>query len=241
MEECLAAFLNQWQKPRHLWRHVCRYSSSLLLCCCSFNAVKKQHLKPPVTLSSSKVDISMAESLFSHWLFLFSPLEPGGEQLADGRLESPVIPIQPYWLVSCREDGRKLWACQDSKFWFSLGWLIHSQSPYYQKLPFGYNYKDPFYNLVYFPAHPYFCLSIGYAPLAFARCHFTLDSTQRRNSRLSQGGDFLSVCFSASKWQGLLWRFTCSCLLNDPAASIHVTAQVEEWDVKFKNIYFYLA
>lgn len=93
----------------------------------------------------------MAESLFSHWLFLSPPLEPGGQQLADGRLESPIIPIQPYWLVSCREDGRKLWACQDSKFWFSLGWLIHSQSPYYQKLPFGYNYKDPLYNLVYFP------------------------------------------------------------------------------------------
>ena len=57
------------------------------------------------------------------FIFFFVSWEPGGEQLADGRLGSPIIPIQPHWLVSCGEDRRKLWAgaslsqpCQDYKY-----------------------------------------------------------------------------------------------------------------------------
>lgn len=69
--------------------------------------------------------------------------------------------------------------------------------------------------------------------LAFFPCPLTLDAAQEEKFILEpRRGDFLSVCSGASKWQGLLWRFTASSLVNNAAACIHVTAEeVEEWDI----------
>lgn len=79
----------------------------------------------------------------------FSSWEPGGEQLADGRIGSSTISIHPHWLVSCREDGRKLWAgarvpkpCQDSKTSINMMLVlflcaVQAQSSYYQNLQFA--------------------------------------------------------------------------------------------------------
>lgn len=75
------------------------------------------------------------------------------------------------------------------------------------------------------------CLLVGNAPfLSFSVIsHWTRPKGETHTR--AKRGDFLSVCFSASKWQGLLWGFTSSSLVNNAAACIHVTAEkVEEWE-----------
>lgn len=183
--------------------------------------------------------------------------------MADGRLGCPIIPIQPYWLVSCREDGRKLWAgarviltvSRLEAFHKYVACCVSLCSPFMLRALIIKTYnlhnitkESPFVLFSLFILLRLLLLLLLQIILiiyvfllatlpCFLSLSFHIGHNPKEKLILKPKGEIFSECLLQCQQ---MTRITLEiylfsfCLVNNAAACIHVTAEkVEEQDVSF--------